>query len=277
MRAADRKVSPDPTLIQRDGEGVALARRGPRCDGGSVNVLPEFRNLDDFYSGDLLRQHGQSVDLGLAWHGGRSGMTYWSLRWLEATGEVFCWDLTGTGSVVVLAERLRRSVVTLLLGNRQRDLSLMWAAQAVLLPSVPDRFSGYVSQPERCVIWVVRDGWWERPLRVRTTPRVSASARVGPSRRIQLQEVAFAVLSDFLDNGEAGVPVVAGSLTSSNMRWPDVGEFEISNESLARLLRTACLEEIRSRCPRAGRHVQRRAPGNLVFDAVTVHDVWSYN
>lgn len=208
--------------------------------GDRVDVLPRFQNFDEFRRANPLRGC-RSFDFGVVWHDNASTASYWSLTWLEATGEVVCRDMAKKGPIIVLADRLRRPVVELLLKGDPCDRSLWWAVNAVIVPFVPDGFSGYVSQPEKRTVWVVRNGWLERPLTMRST----SCSFVPPEdvRQLHLRRLADSLLIDHLEQ-HADIRVTS---TAIGADWDDLSEFAIATDEISRWLRIACLEEIRFR------------------------------
>lgn len=129
-----------------------------------MELTARYQGLDAFYEADPRRKEYDQFNFGVMWSDGVGSCSYWRLTWLEGTGEVYAYDVTSRGRVVVLATRLRHSAVQRALAGWERAHALSWARRAVMFPVVTGEFSGYVSQPEKQTVWVVRNGWWEYPL-----------------------------------------------------------------------------------------------------------------
>lgn len=198
-----------------------------------MEPILRYRGLDAFYRAEPRRREPGGIDFGVMWHDGVSSTKYWRLTWIEPTGEVYVHELAGDGMVAVLAEHVRRPAAEWVLGGWDHEHSLMWAWRAVTFPWVAEGFSGYVSQPERRAVWVVRDGWWERPLTVTNSSRRTNSAVVRSGDAVgDPHLLADSLLADYF-----GTP---GDLASANgftldaaTGWPDLEDFAISSGDIA--------------------------------------------
>lgn len=208
-----------------------------------MDLINRYYGLDAFYRANPRRRESDGADFGVMWHNGVGNTSYWRVTWVETTGEIYAYELAVDGLVVVMAERLRRPVVRRALAGWEYEHSLLWAWRAVTLPPVTEGFSGYVGQPENRAVWVVRHGWWERPLELtRSSPSTPSNAANGSDTASDPRTLVDSLLADHV-----GHPVdrgLADAFTSAYVvGWPHRKELVISGEQVARWLERAGIRD----------------------------------
>lgn len=220
-----------------DAPRIVAAVRGRDDRRGRILVGMElsagYQGLGAFYEANPCRRGCDRIDFGIMWYDGDDSTSYWRVGWLEGTGEVYAYDLAANGRVVVLAERLRRPVVQQVLAAWEHQHALSWVCRVLTFPLVTDSFSGYVSQPEKRTVWVMRDGWWERPLKMTNSAR-RANSRAMHDIADDLYILIDSILADYF--GSSGSRLVSDDPLDDTPEWSNLPEFSISTEKLACVL-----------------------------------------
>ncbi len=58
-------------------------------------VEQHYADLDEFYAADPRREVSPEVDFGVMWRGGDDALASYRVSWVEATGELYIYRMTG--------------------------------------------------------------------------------------------------------------------------------------------------------------------------------------